>query len=76
LKFGDLTSRLLVDRIEGGVVHGVVEYAINTRNWRHAFAMRVFSDREELDDALAVAGLRLDKWLDHDGGRWFVAVPA
>jgi SAM-dependent methyltransferase len=75
-KLGDLTSRFLVERIEDGVVHGVVEYETTTRSWRHAFAMRVFSDREELDDALGAAGLRLDKWLDRDGGRWFVAVSA
>jgi SAM-dependent methyltransferase len=75
-KLGDLTSRLRVERIDGGVVHGVVEYATSARSWRHAFAMRVFSDRDELDDALAAAGLRLDKWLDRDGGRWFVAVPS
>jgi len=75
-KLGDLTSRLLVERIEDGVVHGVVEYETTTRSWRHAFAMRVFSDRAELDEALGAAGLRLDKWLDRDGGRWFVAVAA
>jgi SAM-dependent methyltransferase len=75
-KLGDLTSRLLVERIEDGVVHGVVEYETTSRSWHHPFAMRVFSDREELDDALGAAGLRLDKWLDRDGGRWFVAVAA
>jgi SAM-dependent methyltransferase len=73
---GDLTSRLHVEQIEGGVVHGVVEYATSTRSWRHSFAMRIFSHREELDEALAETGLRLDRWLDREGGHWFVAVPA
>jgi hypothetical protein len=38
--------------------------------------MGVFDDEIELDAALAEAGLRLDRWLDEEGGRWFVAVPA
>ena len=75
-KIGDLTSRLRVEQIEGGVVHGTVEYATSVRSWQHSFAMRIFSHRAELDAALAEAGLRLDKWLDREDGRWLVAVPA
>jgi SAM-dependent methyltransferase len=75
-QLGDVTSRLQVERIEDGVVHGAMEYAAGRRRWRHGFAMRVFADRDELDEALAEAGLRLDRWLDRQGGRWFVAAPA
>jgi hypothetical protein len=75
-RLGDVRSRLTVDRIDDGVVHGAVEYLAGARTWRHEFAMRVFADRAELDEALGEAGLRLDRWLDGEGGRWFVAVPA
>lgn len=70
---GDVVSRLRVDRVEGGVVHGEMEYESGGDRWRHSFAMRVFADDEELDAALAEAGLRLERRLD---ARWFVAVPA
>ena len=69
-----MISRLRVDRVGAGVVHGVVEYMADGGCWEHAFAMRVFADRAELVDALAEAGLRLDRWLDREGGRWFAAV--
>ena len=70
---GEVISRLHVDRIQEGVVHGAVEYESAGETWRHVFAMRVFADDAELGDALAEAGLRLDRWLDP---RWFVAVAA
>jgi len=70
---GDVVSRLHVERVEDGVVHGEVEYEADGETWRHAFAMQVFSDEAELEAALAEAGLRLDRWLQKD---WFVAVPA
>jgi SAM-dependent methyltransferase len=70
---GDVVSRLRVDRIEDGVVHGEMEYEAGGDRWRHPFAMRVFADDAELDAALAEAGLRLERRLD---ARWFVAVPA
>jgi SAM-dependent methyltransferase len=73
---GDVRSWLRIERIEDGLVHGQVEYAARGHRWQHAFAMRVFADRQELDAALAEADLRLDRWLDNEGGRWFVAVPA
>jgi SAM-dependent methyltransferase len=75
-QLGDVTSRLFVKRFADGVVHGQVEYVADARRWEHSFAMRVFADQNELGAALAEAGLRLDRWLDGEGGRWFVAVPA
>lgn len=69
---GDVVSRLRVDRVEEGVVHGEMEYESGGDRWRHSFAMRVFADDEELDAALAEAGLRLERRLD---ARWFLAVP-
>ena len=56
-----------VDRIEDGVVHGEVFY---DGGGSHAFAMRVFRDEDELRAALA--GWRLERWLDRERG-WFVA---
>jgi len=35
--------------------------------------MHVFGDEAELGAALAEVGLRLDRWLDGEKGRWFVA---
>lgn len=69
-RLGEVVSRLNVERIEGGVVRGSVEYAARGREWRHEFAMRVFSDQAELDAALAAAGLLFERWLDR---RWFIA---
>jgi SAM-dependent methyltransferase len=59
-----------VDKIEDGVVHGGVSYE---GGWTHAFAMRVFADEDDLQDALG--DWRLDRWLDRDRG-WFTAVRA
>jgi SAM-dependent methyltransferase len=70
---GDFVSRLHVDRIEDGVVHGAVEYEVAGATWRHAFAMCVFADEAELESALAESGLQLERRLD---ARWFVAVPS
>ena len=75
-QLGDVTSRLLVERFADSVVDGKVEYAVGDRRWEHSFTMRVFADQEELDGALTEADLRFDRWLDGEGGRWFVAVPA
>lgn len=70
-RLGEIFSRLQVERIENGVVHGAVEYEAGGETWRHAFAMRVFGGDAELDAALAEAGLRLERRLD---ARWLVAV--
>ena len=61
-----------IARIEDGVVHGEVTYKAHGRSWRHAFAMRVFSDESELGAVLQEVGFRLDRWLDRERG-WFVA---
>jgi SAM-dependent methyltransferase len=71
--FGAVRSRLHVDRIESGVVHGEMEYDTAGESWRHSFAMHVFADEAELGAALAEVGLRLERRLDP---RWLVAVPA
>jgi SAM-dependent methyltransferase len=73
-RLGDVHSQLRVARVAGGVVHGEVRYRAGPLRWTHAFSMRVFADRAELDAALAEAGLRFDRWLDGDRGRWLVAV--
>lgn len=70
---GDVVSRLRVERVEAGVVHGEMEYESGGEQWRHPFSMRVFADDAELDAALAEAGLRLERRLD---ARWVVASPA
>jgi SAM-dependent methyltransferase len=72
-QLGAVSSRLRVDRISGPVVHGTVEYASGSHRWTHEFAMHVFADEAALETALAEAGLRLDRRLDGDKGRWFVA---
>jgi SAM-dependent methyltransferase len=69
----DVVSRLRVERVEDGVVHGEMEYEAGGESWRHPFAMRVFADDAEVGAALAEAGLRLERRRDP---RWFVAVPA
>jgi SAM-dependent methyltransferase len=63
------SDTLRIDRIEGGVVHGEVFY---DGGWSHPFAMRVFADEVELENALAEGGFRLERWLDRERG-WFVA---
>jgi hypothetical protein len=74
-RLGEVVSRLHVDLVEEGVVHGSVAYEAHGQSWTHEFAMRVFGDEDELAAALAEADLRLERWLDREGGRWFVAVP-
>lgn len=74
-QLGAVKSRLRIDRIEGAVIRGTVEYTIESRQWRHTFAMHTFRDEGELGAALAEGGLRLDHWLDEEKGRWFAAVP-
>ena len=75
-QLGAVRSRLRVERIEGPIVRGTVEYTSGSRQWRHEFEMRVFADQDALGAALAESGLRLDRWLDGEKGRWFAAVPA
>jgi SAM-dependent methyltransferase len=70
---GDVISRLHVDRVKDGVVHGAMEYGADGVTWRHSFAMHVLADEAELSAALAEAGLRLERELDPN---WWVAVAA
>ena len=70
---GDVVSRLRVDRVENGVVHGEIEYEAAEERWRHRFAMHVFADDVELEAALAEVGLKLERRLDES---WLVAVAA
>jgi SAM-dependent methyltransferase len=72
-QLGPVSSQLEIDRVSGSVVHGTVEYVSGSRRWRHPFAMHAFVDEEHLDAALAEAGLRVDRRLDGEEGRWFVA---
>lgn len=69
---GEVVSRLRVERVEDGVVHGAVDYEARGERWTHAFAMRVFRNEDELDAALRDGGFRLERWLDRERG-WFVA---
>lgn len=73
-QLGDVRSWLRIERSEDGVVYGRVDYSARGDHWRHSFAMHVFAARPDLDAALAESDLRLDRWLDRDGGRWFAAV--
>ncbi|HET8894794.1 MAG TPA: class I SAM-dependent methyltransferase [Gaiellaceae bacterium] len=72
---GAVSTRVVVERVENGTVHGAVYYAVGDRRWTHDFAMHVFVDEHELCAALSEAGLRLDHWLDRARG-WFVATHA
>lgn len=71
----EVISRLRVERVENGIVHGAVDYEAAGKRWTHEFAMHVFADEDELGAALAVAGVRFDRWLDRERG-WFVATSA
>ncbi len=71
-ELGEVTTSTRVERIEGGVVHGVAEYEARGQRWAHPFTMRVFADQAELEAALAEGGLRFERWLERDRG-WFVA---
>ncbi|MGH3048790.1 MAG: class I SAM-dependent methyltransferase [Gaiellaceae bacterium] len=73
MRLGEVVSRLRIERVDDGVVHGTMEYEGAGRSWRHAFGMRAFADSAELEAALAEAGLRFGEWLDGEGGRWFTA---
>jgi SAM-dependent methyltransferase len=64
------SKSLRIDRVEDGVVHGEVFY---DGGGSHAFAMRVFADEAELDEALG--DWTLQRWLDRERG-WFTAVRA
>jgi SAM-dependent methyltransferase len=71
-RLGDVTVRLTVDSVEGGLVTGAVDYRFDGGRYRQPFAMRVFADDDELAAALADGGFALERWLDRGRG-WFVA---
>lgn len=75
-ELGAVTSQLRIERVDGPMVHGVVDYVTASGRWKHSFDARVFADEGELGAALAEASLRFDRWLGADEHRWFVAVPA
>lgn len=72
---GEVLSRMRIEQIEEGVVHGAVEYEARGEHWTHVFAMHVFADEAELESALAEEVFHLDRWLD-SSRRWFVATSA
>jgi len=62
-----------VSRPAPNLVSATVEYVVGDRCWTQTFtSMRL--DSAELADALATAGLRLDRYLTEDNA-WFRAVP-
>jgi SAM-dependent methyltransferase len=62
-----------VSRPAPNLVSATVEYVVGDTRWTQTFtAMRL--DDTELADALAAAGLRLDRYLTEDRG-WFRALP-
>lgn len=72
---GEVISRVRVEGVEKGIVHGAVQYEVGDKRWTHDFEMHVFADEHELVAALGEADLRLDHWLDRARG-WFVATAA
>jgi SAM-dependent methyltransferase len=71
-QLGDIETRLDVDHVDDGVVHGTMHYRSAGSSWTHAFAMRAFADEAELAAALGEAGFALERWLDRKRG-WFLA---
>jgi SAM-dependent methyltransferase len=58
---------------DGPLLHATIDYRTGGRHWRHTFTARRLTP-EDLDSALAGAGLRFARWLDPDR-RWLVAEP-
>ncbi|WP_395676855.1 class I SAM-dependent methyltransferase [Inquilinus sp.] len=61
-------------RHEGRLAHITVRSEAADAVWTQSFTCELIDDRQ-LDEALAEAGLRLDRWLDARR-RWALAVPA
>ena len=68
LRLRDLT------RPAPGLLSGTAEYVAGDRTWTQTFTARQLTE-PVLTESLAVAGLRLDRYLTPDRG-WFRAVPA
>ena len=58
---------------EGEVISAVMKYRANGEHWTHAFRTKLISD-DEVDAALARAGLERERWLD-ERRTWLVARP-
>jgi SAM-dependent methyltransferase len=58
---------------EGEVISAVMEYRANGERWTHAFRTKLISD-DEVDTALARAGLERVRWLD-ERRTWLDARP-
>lgn len=58
---------------EGNFVSAVMEYEFQSERWTHAYRSKLISD-DEVDTALAHAGLRRVRWLDEPRA-WLEAQP-
>ena len=72
-EIGPVRTTLHDVRRAGALVSAVVEYQAGERRWRHPFTSRLLDD-EELDMALAAAGLERREWLD-EKRLWLTAEP-
>lgn len=70
-----VTIRVLDPRREGRHLMASVEYELDGRSWVHGPFTSTILDDDELHAALAIAGLRRDRWLD-ERRSWLAAVPA
>ena len=59
---------------DGNLVSAVMEYEAGGMHWTHAYRAKLISD-DEVDAALARAGLRRERWLD-ERRAWLEARPA
>ncbi|MEV0594930.1 class I SAM-dependent methyltransferase [Nonomuraea cavernae] len=72
---GDLTIEMAaVEEVSPGLVNATMRCTYDGRVWTQSFASRRLSD-EDLSDALARSGLRLERFLTEDR-TWVLAVPA
>lgn len=62
-----------IDRPGPDLVTATIEYRMGERMWTHTFTSRRLED-EELPGLLGASGLRLERFLDDDGG-WILARP-
>ena len=58
---------------DGDLFSATMGFTVGGRHWEHPYLARVLGD-EATEDALAAAGLRLDRWLDQ-GRTWLAARP-
>ncbi len=60
-------------RVDGDQLDAEVRYDVDGRSWDQPFTTRLLDDAT-LDARLGDAGLRLERWLDHERG-WLIARP-